>query len=49
MLSFIIKLLRHRVTWRFLLVLAAALGYASLADQLGGLEATVCALLTCSD
>lgn len=32
MLRLLIALLRHRVTWRFLLVLTAALGYAGLTD-----------------
>lgn len=44
------NLLRHRTTWRFLLVLAGALG-ASLVtqQQLSGLETLVCSILTCSD
>jgi hypothetical protein len=46
----LLTLLRHRTTWRFLLVLAGAIG-ASLVtqQQLGGLETLVCSLLTCSD
>ena len=46
----LLTLLRHRTTWRFLPVLAGALG-ASLVtqQQLGGLETLVHSLLTCSD
>lgn len=49
MFKLIVQLLKHRVTYRFLLVLAGALGYSALSDSLGGLEATLCAVLTCSD
>lgn len=45
----ILKLLRHRVTWRFLVMACGALGAAHYADQLSGLEALVCPLLGCSD
>lgn len=46
----LLTLLRHRTTWRFLLVLTATAG-ASLAtqQQLSGLETLVCSLLACSD
>lgn len=45
----LLTLLRHRTTWRFLLVLAGACGAASLTSDLSGLETLVCSLLTCSD
>lgn len=44
-----LALLRHRVTWRFLLVLLATFGYASLADNLSGLEVALCSVLACMD
>lgn len=44
-----LNLLRHRVTYRFLLVLIAALGFSSLTTDLSTLESTVCTLLTCVD
>ncbi|WPK33076.1 hypothetical protein [Escherichia phage AV103] len=49
MFRLLLNLLRHRVTYRFLMVLCAALGYASLTGDLGSLESTVCSILTCSD
>lgn len=49
MFKLIVQLLKHRVTYRFLLVLAAALGYSAVSDSLSGMETTLCALLTCSD
>lgn len=49
MFRLVLTLLTHRTTWRFLLVLSAALGYTLLADQLSGLEAAVCSVLTCVD
>lgn len=49
MFRVLLDLLRHRVTWRFLLVLASAFGAAHLAEQLGGLETLVCSVLGCSD
>ncbi len=49
MLRLLIALLRHRVTWRFLIVLGASLGYASLTDHLGPLEMAFCSLLSCGD
>ncbi|UNA05231.1 hypothetical protein [Pantoea phage vB_PdeP_F2M1C] len=49
MLRLLIALLRHRVTWRFLLVLTAALGYAGLTDHLGQLEVAFCSILSCGD
>lgn len=49
MFRVLLDLLRHRVTWRFLLVLAGAVGAAHLAEQLGGLETLVCSVLSCSD
>ena len=49
MFRLLLNLLRHRVTYRFLVVLCAALGYASLTGDLSSLESTVCSLLTCTD
>lgn len=49
MLRLLISLLRHRVTWRFLLVLTAALGYAGLTDYLSQLEVAFCSILSCGD
>ncbi|AMR59471.1 hypothetical protein BI010_gp53 [Citrobacter phage SH2] len=49
MLRLLIALLRHRVTWRFLLVLTAALGYAGINDHLGQLEVAFCSILSCGD
>ena len=49
MFRVLLDLLRHRVTWRFLLVLASAFGAAHLAEQLGRLETLVCSVLSCSD
>lgn len=49
MFRIVLNLLRHRVTYRFLLVLAIALGFSSLDTDLSTLESTVCTLLTCVD
>lgn len=49
MFRVVLNLLRHRVTYRFLLVLAVALGFTSLNEDLSTLESTVCTLLTCVD
>lgn len=49
MFSLLLTLLRHRATWRFLVVLGGALGFASLADPLGDLEVSICSILTCLD
>lgn len=49
MLNLLLTLLKHRVTWRFLLVLAASLGYSAYTGLLTELEAGFCALLSCSD
>lgn len=37
----------HRVTYRFLLVLAASTGLTSTSESIGELETLLCALLTC--
>lgn len=37
----------HRVTYRFLLVVAAATGATSASEHIGELETLLCALLTC--
>lgn len=49
MLRLVLTLAQHRVTYRFLLALTAALGFASLDADLGTLESTVCSVLTCVD
>lgn len=49
MLRLLIALLRHRVTWRFLLVLTATIGYAGLTDHIGQLEVALCSILSCGD
>lgn len=43
------KLLRSRVTWRFLLLLAGAFGATQLTGDLSQLETLVCAVLGCVD
>lgn len=45
----LLALIRHRVTWRFLLVLLGSLGYASLAGNLSELEVAFCSVLSCVD
>ncbi|WGV38279.1 hypothetical protein SWJM03_00003 [Salmonella phage SWJM-03] len=47
MMRLLIYLLRHRVTWRFLVVLVASIGLASSAEHIGELETLLCSLLTC--
>lgn len=49
MFRLLLTLLRHRVTYRFLLVLAAALGVTTLTGYIAQLEALVCSLVTCTD
>ena len=49
MFRLLLTLLRHRVTYRFLLVLAAALGVTTLTGNITQLEALVCSLVTCAD
>lgn len=50
MFRLLLNLLRHRVTWKFLLVLAVTLGVASDTQVLiGRLETLLCAILTCTD
>ncbi|UYD60847.1 hypothetical protein PFPBOIHM_00006 [Aeromonas phage avDM11-UST] len=50
MFRFVLTLLKHRVTYRFLVVLVAALGCASIVgDTISALESSVCAILSCSD
>lgn len=49
MFRYALALLRHRVTWRFLAVLLATVGYASLTDNLGELEVALCSVLSCVD
>lgn len=49
MLRLLLTVLKHRVTWRFLLVLAATLGYSSYTNEIGQLATAFCSLLSCSD
>ncbi|ALK86974.1 hypothetical protein [Yersinia phage vB_YenP_AP10] len=49
MFRLLLTLLRHRVTYRFLLVLAAALGVTTLTGDITQLEALVCSLVSCTD
>ena len=49
MFRLLLTLLRHRVTYRFLLVLAAALGVTTLTGDITQLEALVCSLVACAD
>lgn len=49
MFTIVLKLLTHRATYRFLVVLGAALGCTLLsADTIGQLEVALCSILTCS-
>lgn len=49
-LRFMLALLKHRVTWRFLLVVLTALGVVHLdRDTQQQLEAFVCAMVGCLD
>lgn len=47
--STLCTLLRHRVTYRFLIVLLCTLGVASSDESIRGLEMVVCTLLSCVD
>lgn len=49
MFSSLLALLRHRVTWRFLIVLGATTGFASITEHLSELETITCSLFTCLD
>lgn len=49
MLTLLTKLIKHKVTWRFLMVLGASLGLTGLTTQLQQLEAITCSVLTCGD
>lgn len=50
MFHFVMTLLKHRVTCRFLVVLVAALGCASIVgDTVSALGSAVCTVLSCSD
>lgn len=46
-LAILKTLATHRVTYRFLIVLAGAAGLTLSASDIGGLETLVCTLLTC--
>lgn len=46
-LAILKTLATHRVTYRFLLVLAAALGVTSGSEHIGELETLLCSLLAC--
>lgn len=47
LLSVLKTLATHRVTYKFLVVLAASIGLASSAEHIGELETLLCSLLTC--
>lgn len=49
MLGKLLVLVRHRVTWRFLTILLATLGYALYAQDLSKLEVALCTVLSCMD
>lgn len=49
MLRLVLTLLKHRVTWRVVMVLLATIGYSCLNEDLSGLETLVCSVLTCVD
>lgn len=46
-LAILKTLATHRVTYRFLLVLAGAIGLTSGSEHIGELETLLCSLLTC--
>ncbi|WAK44897.1 hypothetical protein pEaSNUABM57_00015 [Erwinia phage pEa_SNUABM_57] len=47
LLAIVKTLATHRVTYKFLVVLAAAIGLSSGAEHIGELETLLCSLLTC--
>lgn len=47
-MSILLTLIKHRATWRFLLVLGVTCGLTADGALVSQLEAAVCALLTCS-
>lgn len=49
MLRLLLTLMRHRVTYRFLLVLAGAIGLTAVSGDINQLETLVCTVLTCDD
>lgn len=49
MTTLLMKLARSRTFWRFLVLLAGALGATAITQDLSGLETLVCSVLTCSD
>lgn len=49
MWTLLFKLARSRTFWRFLVVLAGAIGASTVTQDLGGLETLICSVLTCSD
>lgn len=49
MFKLIVTLLKHRATYRFLLVLLGSLGLTVATSDINQLEALVCSLVTCVD
>lgn len=49
MLGKLLVLIRHKVTWRFLVLLLATLGYALCAQDVSKLEVALCTVLSCVD
>ncbi|QDH48967.1 hypothetical protein vBEcoD226_1 [Escherichia phage vB_Eco_D226] len=47
LLSVLKTLATHRVTYKFLAVLAASIGLASSVEHIGELETLLCSLLAC--
>lgn len=47
LLAIVKTLATHRVTYKFLVVLAAAIGLTSGSEHIGELETLLCSLLTC--
>lgn len=45
----LLALVRHRATWRFLVLLLATFGYALCAQDLSKLEVALCTVLSCVD
>lgn len=49
MLGKLMVLIRHKVTWRFLVLLLATLGYSLYVEDLSKLEVALCSVLSCVD
>lgn len=49
MLGKLIDLVRHRATWRFLILLLATSGYSLFVGDISKLEVALCTILSCVD